>query len=133
MRRLLAAAAIVRCGGGVEVPTTSQATGYRRPQPRRRRDLVGAVTSARSYATCQSPWLIELNTMIDVERSPDAGSVVLLRLHLGRCPSSRDQLEDHSYFGIFATDGVDELAAEFAAARRSFVRYRPTSHRAGRK
>lgn len=40
------------------------------------------------------------------------------RLHLGRCPDSLPAyaLGDHSYFGFFATDDVDALAVEFAAA-----------------
>lgn len=41
-----------------------------------------------------------------------------VRLHLGRCPESiaASELGDHSYFGLFVTDDVDALAAEFAAA-----------------
>jgi uncharacterized glyoxalase superfamily protein PhnB len=40
-----------------------------------------------------------------------------VRLHLGRCPETLPaaELGDHSYFGFFATDDVDALAAEFAA------------------
>jgi hypothetical protein len=40
-----------------------------------------------------------------------------VRLHLGRCPDAiaAAELGDHSYFGFFATDDVDALAAEFAA------------------
>ena len=41
-----------------------------------------------------------------------------VRVHLGRCPQSipAAELGDHSYFGFFATDDVDALAAEFIAA-----------------
>ncbi|HEY0436460.1 MAG TPA: VOC family protein [Phenylobacterium sp.] len=40
-----------------------------------------------------------------------------VRLHLGHCPESlpASELGDHSYFGFFATDDVDALAAQFAA------------------
>jgi catechol 2,3-dioxygenase-like lactoylglutathione lyase family enzyme len=40
-----------------------------------------------------------------------------VRVHLGRCPETipAKDLGDHSYFGFFATDDVDGLAAEFAA------------------
>ena len=40
-----------------------------------------------------------------------------VRLHLGRCPETIPAREvgDHNYFGFFATDDVDALAAEFGA------------------
>jgi len=40
-----------------------------------------------------------------------------VRVHLGRCPQALPaaELGDHSYFGFFATDDVDALAAGFAA------------------
>ena len=41
-----------------------------------------------------------------------------VRVHLGRCPGTIPvtELGDHSYFGFFATDDVDALAAEFTAS-----------------
>ena len=49
-----------------------------------------------------------------------------VRLHLGACPDSipAAELGDHSYFGFFATDDVDALAAEFGA-RGALILFSP--------